>query len=219
MNRARFLDKLGMTSFFIRYTCARLLNGNIYLSGGFTGTTTFGNTTLTSRTSNVFVAKLTDAGATSSFNWAQRAGGTNNDGANALAISGTSVFITGVVSPPASFGAIPITSVSANSVAFLASLTDPTLTATAASQSSLSFTLSPNPARTAATVQLPAVPGTTTATLTLLDALGRTVRTATLPLPATGLRHELDLRGLVSGLYALQVRAGAATATRRLVVE
>lgn len=96
---------------------------------------------------------------------------------------------------------------------------DPTLTVTTAAQGTLSFSLAPNPARTATTVQLPAQPGTLTATLTLRDALGRAVRTATVALPPAGLRHELDLTGLAPGLYAVQVRAGAAVATRRLVVE
>ena len=45
------------------------------------------------------------------------------------------------------------------------------------------------------------------------------MRSATVALPAAGLRHELSLAGLPAGIYALQVQAGAATATRRLVVE
>jgi hypothetical protein len=38
-------------------------------------------------------------------------------------------------------------------------------------------------------------------------------------LPPAGLRHAFDLTSLPAGIYALQVQAGAATATRRLVVE
>ncbi len=58
-------------------------------------------------------------------------------------------------------------------------------------------------------------PGTGPATLTVLDALGRPVRTQT----ASGTRAELDLTNLMPGLYAVRVQAGAATATRRLMVE
>lgn len=79
--------------------------------------------------------------------------------------------------------------------------------------------LAPNPAHATATVQMPAVPGASAATLTLRDALGRAVRAATVALPATGPRHTLDLAGLPAGLYALQVQVGAARATHRLVVE
>lgn len=82
-----------------------------------------------------------------------------------------------------------------------------------------SFTLAPNPARTAATLDLPAVPGAGTAVLTLLDGLGRAVRTETVTVPAAGLRHELRLAGLAPGLYLLRATAGATAATRRLVVE
>ncbi|MDQ2771199.1 MAG: T9SS type A sorting domain-containing protein [Bacteroidota bacterium] len=99
---------------------------------------------------------------------------------------------------------------------FLASLTDPTLTATTAARDAFAFALAPNPAHALASVQLPPVSGATTATLTLLDALGRTVHTR----PATpGTRTDFDLSGLAPGLYALRATAGAATATQRLVVE
>jgi len=94
-----------------------------------------------------------------------------------------------------------------------------TPTATAAAPAPFSFALAPNPARTTATLTLPAVPGAGTAVLSLLDVLGRTVRTETVALPAAGLRHELHLVGLPPGLYALRVTAGAVTATRWLVVE
>ncbi len=69
------------------------------------------------------------------------------------------------------------------------------------------LTLTPNPAHH--TVRLT---GPTSPTATLLDALGRTVRTWPL---APGEPADFDLRGLSAGLYT--VRAG--TAARRLVVE
>ena len=70
----------------------------------------------------------------------------------------------------------------------------------------------PNPARTAATLRLPAStpePRTTT----LADALGREVRR--LPVPARATSAILDLAGLTPGLYV--VRCGAAAG--RLMVE
>lgn len=69
----------------------------------------------------------------------------------------------------------------------------------------------PNPARTQATLRLPAA--SEAATATLLDAQGRTVRTY--PLSAHATTATLDLSGLAPGLYV--VRCGAATG--RLVVE
>ena len=65
-------------------------------------------------------------------------------------------------------------------------------------------------------MQLPLMPGTTTATLTVLNILGRAVHTQTAP---TNARAELDLTGLAPGLYAVRVTVGTQIATRRLVVE
>ena len=76
--------------------------------------------------------------------------------------------------------------------------------------------LFPNPARTATPIQLPASPSATTATLTILDALGRTLRTQT---AAPNARTGLDLTGRPVGLYAVRITAGSRSATRRLVVE
>ena len=81
------------------------------------------------------------------------------------------------------------------------------------------FELTPNPAHGTATVQLPAVPGAAQATLTLLDALGRTVRTQLVPLPAAGATAEVPLAGLAPGLYRLRVQAGGLLASRALAVE
>ena len=73
------------------------------------------------------------------------------------------------------------------------------------------LTLAPNPARSTATLTLPAA--IQARAVTVADALGRVVRQAALPAPATAL--TLDVTGLASGVYA--VRCAAATA--RLVVE
>ncbi|MGY3088173.1 hypothetical protein ACVWYF_001206 [Hymenobacter sp. UYAg731] len=197
---------------------------SLYVVGSFAGPTAdFGSTRLTNAnptgSNDLFVAKLTDAGTSAPFAWATLAGGEYTDDGNAIALAGNRLYVAGSLASPATFGNILVNGPANTPRAFLASLTDPTLTATAAAQSGLSFSLAPNPARAAAILTLPARPGTASATLTLRDALGRTLRTETLSLPAAGLRHELDLRGLAPGLYAVQVRAGPAAATRRLVVE
>ncbi|MBH8571321.1 IPT/TIG domain-containing protein [Microvirga sp. STS02] len=73
---------------------------NAYVTGSFFATATFGSTTLTNtdatgNTYDVFVAKLADAGSTSSWSWAVRAGGTKSDGISAVAVSGANVYIAG----------------------------------------------------------------------------------------------------------------------------
>ena len=205
-----------------RNTSALAIQGpSLYLTGNFTApTASFDSTVLTNAgNSDVFIAKLTDAGSTGTFAWSHRAGGPNYDQSFALMLNGTSIFVAGIVIPPATFGNISITTTTGARTSFLASLTDPALLAPTRALAGSAFTLYPNPARATTTVLLPALPSTATATLTLFDALGRTVRSATVALPAAGLRHELSLSGLPAGIYALQVQAGVAAATRRLVVE
>ncbi|MBO2010266.1 T9SS type A sorting domain-containing protein [Hymenobacter negativus] len=199
---------------------------SLYLTGGFGGPTAlFGSTMLTNASGtlnpshDIFTAKLLDTGTSGNFAWVQQAGSSIADEAYALAVSGATIYVGGTVASPASFSSITVNSPNLYRVAFLASLTDPTLIATTAAQGSLPFTLAPNPARAATTLTLPAMPGAPTATLTLTDALGRTLHTTTVALPAAGLRHPLDLSGLAPGLYAVQVRAGSTTSTQRLVVE
>jgi hypothetical protein len=202
----------------------------VYLAGAFNSPVArFGNiglmntsSTPASPTFDAFVTQLTDAGTAGAFGWAQRAGGPEDDYAAPVTVKSQQLYVAGSATPPASFGSLAINSPSGSPepIGFLASLTDPTLTATTSALNGPAFTISPNPARssTSTIVRLPAVPGAQ-ATVTLTDAMGRVVRTTTLNLPAAGLRYELGLAGLPTGLYALQVQAGTATVTRRLVVE
>ena len=124
--------------------------------------------------------------------------------------------MAGAAGLPASFGSLSVGGPARSSAGFLASLLDATGLATVSTVAFSAAALFSNSAHGHTTVQLPVIPGTATATLTLLDALGRTLRTQT---AATNLKTELDLTGLAPGLYALRVMAGTQTATRYLVVE
>jgi hypothetical protein len=196
---------------------------NVYLAGGFNNATaSFGGAMLASGSTianyEVFVAKLTDAGSSSSFAWARSAGGWGSELAQTIWLSGSSVYVMGT----GGMGTLNFDNQyvgSAGSVFFLASLNDPTLTATTSNLGSFGFGLYPNPAHGTATVLLPATPGAAQATLTLLDALGRVIQTQRVALPSAGLSHELNLRGVAPGVYVLRAQAGTTTAVRRLVVE
>lgn len=109
---------------------------NVYLAGNFAGAANFGNATLNSvgnsGAPDVFVAKLTDAGGSANFSWAQRAGGVAADEARALAVRGTSVYVTGAFRPlstpagtfnTADFGSTTLTTAGDADV-FLTKLTD-----------------------------------------------------------------------------------------------
>jgi hypothetical protein len=92
-------------------TALAISGSQVYLAGTFYGTADFGSTTLTSAGSgDGFVAKLTDAGSSASFAWAQRMGGAGYDNANGLAVSGSSVYVAGLVNSTASFGGSSYTS-------------------------------------------------------------------------------------------------------------
>jgi hypothetical protein len=77
--------------------------GNVWLTGLFQRTATFGNYTLTSSGSHdIFAAKLDSAG---NFLWAVRAGGTNSDIGNDIAVDGSgNAWLTGQIHGTADFG-------------------------------------------------------------------------------------------------------------------
>lgn len=77
----------------------------------------------------------------------------------------------------------------------------------------------PNPAHIRATVQVPAVPGADTATVTLTDGQGLTVFEQPVSLTAAGGTAEVPLLGRPAGLYRVQVRAGGQRVARALKVE
>ncbi len=68
--------------------------GNVFVTGAFSGTLVLGSTTLLSAgLTDFFVAKYVPATAT--WAWAVRGGGTGNDYGYGLAVSGSSVYLTG----------------------------------------------------------------------------------------------------------------------------
>ncbi|WP_156176290.1 T9SS type A sorting domain-containing protein [Hymenobacter terrenus] len=187
----------------------------LYIAGRFFGRATpFGTTILaTAGRIDIFVAKLTDTGASADFTWAQRAGGVNDDQATALAVTSTRVFVAGdFQAPSADFSGTSLTSAAAVN-GFLAALPEASgpLATYTARQASEPITLAPNPAHAGTTLNLRAA--TENRALVLLDATGRQVRAQTLPAGAA--EAPLNVAGLAPGLY--HVRCGAAST--RLVVE
>ncbi|WP_426061349.1 T9SS type A sorting domain-containing protein [Hymenobacter sp. B1770] len=199
-------------------------NSGVYVAGGFSGAVlSFGNNSLTQtpgaapNTNDLFVAKF--ASSDGSSIWAKAAGGPENDGADALAVGNSGrVYVVGLATPPAQFGSLSLGGTSVPSI-YLASLNEATATANTPLANGLVINLLPNPAHGRVIVQLPPSPSAVKATLTVVDAMGRLVRTHTIALPAAGLPYELDLTRLSAGLYGVRVEAGTQVATRRLAVE
>jgi hypothetical protein len=94
-----------------------------------------------------------------------------------------------------------------------------TALATQASRDAALVSLYPNPAHGQFTLQLPALNGVSKVQATLLNALGQVVTARTLPLSANGLTSVFSTAELAAGVYSLQVKAGALTVTKRVVVE
>lgn len=88
-------------------------NGNVYVTGYFNGTATFGASSITSAGQfagdiNIFVTKYNSAGA---LQWVQQAGGINTNSVNDIAVDGSgNVHITGFLQGTATFGTTSITS-------------------------------------------------------------------------------------------------------------
>ena len=113
-------------------TALAVSGSSVYVAGQFSGPTLkIGSTTLanaggSNATNDAFVAKLTDTGLASSWQWARRAGGTANDQATSLAVSGSNVYLGGYFTGTAEFGATTLTSVgpAGTTDIFLARLND-----------------------------------------------------------------------------------------------
>ncbi|MDO7877403.1 Ig-like domain-containing protein [Hymenobacter sp. ASUV-10] len=73
----------------------------------------------------------------------------------------------------------------------------------------------PNPAHKAVFVELPATLSRSAVTVTLVDALGRSVLTQKL----TGTSTQLSLEGVAAGVYAVRLQTAQGTVTKKLTVE
>ena len=83
-------------------------DGNSYVTGSFQSTVTFGNTSLTSSgNDDIFIAKLSSDGV---WQWAVKAGGTNDDIGNEIAVdSSGNAYVTGQFTGTATFGSTSLT--------------------------------------------------------------------------------------------------------------
>ncbi|MDX5419843.1 MAG: gliding motility-associated C-terminal domain-containing protein [Hymenobacteraceae bacterium] len=81
---------------------------NIYVTGNFTGSITFGDISLTNQNSDLFILKLDSAGK---MIWASKAGGEGFDAVQSIAVDAAgNCFITGAIRGTAHFGSISVSS-------------------------------------------------------------------------------------------------------------
>jgi hypothetical protein len=194
----------------------------VYISGQVASSlATFGTTVLSPIGAKAgYVARLADAGSTAAFAWAQAVGSPGFSTASGLALGPNRLYVGGYTEGFTNFGSVPVPGNLSVLYGYLATIADAALLpTTAAAAPATTVAVVPNPAHGPATVQLPAGLAAGPATLTLLDAVGRPVRTTTVALAAGATTAALDVAGLAPGVYALRVAVGERRGTARLVVE
>jgi gliding motility-associated-like protein len=104
-----WMQKGGSSSVDEAYDVSVDGSGNAYATGYFTGSATFGTTTLNSSgSSDIFIAKINNTG---SYVWAIKAGGTASDrGLSIQTDNAGNVYVTGFFNGSATFGTTTITS-------------------------------------------------------------------------------------------------------------
>jgi len=191
-------------------------NDEVVACGFFTGAyATFGTlpnlpgNALNPTLADLFVARLSPAGI-----WSEVAGangpGTDLPNAVVLSAAGRPTVVGQFTGASLRFGSTPELPGGTFNTGFVAHW-DAVTTAAAGARPARLFTLAPNPARTTATLALPA--GLVDRPVLVVDARGRVVGRQVLPAGMASV--ALDVAGLAPGLYV--VRCGAATG--RLVVE
>lgn len=105
--------------------CLAVEGDAVYVGGQFAGSATYGASSLTAAGDNDgFVAKLTDAGTSAAFAWAQQVGGAADDVVNAVAVQGPNVYMAGNFSSPvATCGPSSLTNAGGTDI-FVVKLTD-----------------------------------------------------------------------------------------------
>ena len=187
-------------------------SNNLYVAANVQGTCTLGSLTLSSPSPTSGEAGLLSFTAQGVGRWATLvSSGAGQESVVGLAAGAPDeLYTVGSATGAAQLGtfALPATGTGFETLVGHVSIRSITATHPAAPAR---LQLAPNPAHDFATLTLPAA--ATPQPLALLDALGRPVRTFTLPAHAA--ETTVDVAGLPAGVYVL--RCG--TASRRLVVE
>jgi hypothetical protein len=105
----QWVRQAGGTGYDVGHSVSVDGSGNVYITGYFNNTATFGGTTLSSAGSNdVFLAKYDASG---NLQWAQWGGGTSTDIGHSVAVDGSgNVYVTGLFYNTAMFGSTMLTS-------------------------------------------------------------------------------------------------------------
>ncbi|ALW85431.1 hypothetical protein AUC43_10185 [Hymenobacter sedentarius] len=175
--------------------------GGYYVTGEFAGTIVVGNTSLTTPSLSLFIARYDSQGTAV---WADRAVGASGNFSTSTGLafdaSGNG-YLSGTFSGTVALGSFSTTGLAE---AFVAKLTPGSVLTgiRPAAVVTLALSVYPNPASTYTTFDLPAGGGH----LLLIDALGRVVREQALPVTAGP--HSVSLDCAAAGLYELRAILG-----------
>lgn len=98
-------------------------------------------------------------------------------------------------------------------------ITQQRVLANASAQLAQSVAVFPNPTKGTVSVSLPAALANQEVAVTLVNALGQTVRRAVLPAGPAAAARPLALTGVAAGIYSLRLDTSAGFITKRLVIE
>jgi len=192
-------------------------NGEACVIGYFNGT--LGPQALTSTgQGSSFLVRLN---ANGQILLADRANGTGRTIGYSVAVDNAGeVYLAGGFERTATFGTTTLNSTVTNNpnpnTVFIAKTG--LLLGSRAAATAVPLDLFPNPAHNEVTLLVPVSFPASGRSLTLYNSLGQVVRQQTIPL-MTPTRVELDLTGLASGIYSVQLRAGQEAIIKHLVIE
>ncbi|WP_345224331.1 T9SS type A sorting domain-containing protein [Hymenobacter koreensis] len=193
--------------------------GNVYVSGGVTGSLSIGGLSVASSGSANTDLALLSFTAQGAPRWAIATGSaTGVEAALGLAVDRTdNVYVTGIVQGDAALGPLALPQNSTSEEQFVAKASISAITAAKSLRATEPLQLYPNPAR-GTNVQLRwSGLADASAELQVHDALGRQV--LTLPMPAGRTEAVLPTNSLKRGVYTLRLQTTKSVATGRLVIE
>ncbi|PKN73855.1 MAG: hypothetical protein CVU50_01325 [Candidatus Cloacimonetes bacterium HGW-Cloacimonetes-3] len=199
-------------------------SGNVYLTGEFEGTASFGDNTLTSSGGfDIFAAKL-DPGF--SWLWAVQAGGTQNDRGYSIAVNESgNACLTGDFESTSSFGTLTLTSNGYVDI-FIAKLSNSTLVSDEYGVPQAHFSLGqnhPNPFTNSTSIELEVSDAKSIYEVSVYDLRGRHICTLHRGILPAG-KHAFTWNGkdasekeLSSGVYFYRVSNGISSQVKKMI--
>ncbi len=189
-------------------------DGCVYMTGGFSGSMSIGDTTITDSNARTYTAKIDSEG---NLRWIVLSGGSGWAGGKDIAVSGNDVFITGDMGGDVSFGASN-TSQQYGGV-YVAKITDLD-TATPTKENPVftsELNVFPNPSNTLITISY-SNSFSKEISISIKNQLGQQILKKTFP-ASNELKQTFDLGGQCKGVYFIEIISGDSREIRKIILE